>query len=295
MKFVIWAFPFDDTSGGGIALHLLCHRLNEMGHKAEIFVPSQAALFGKFSFKEAAADIWRRANGRKRKPAASPFNTPIARRGDAADAIVVYPEVVEGNPLRSNKVVRWLLHRPGNHTGKALYGPDDLFFFYQEAFNAPPPSAHSASRLTLTWINSCYQQTNTGERRGSCFLMRKGKGKQLVHDLGESTPIDALSHAEKAAVFNRTKYFFSYDLYTYYNVYAAICGCIPVVVPEAEISREQWLPDAEDRYGLAYGMDDVEWAIATRPQLLQRLQDGRREEDEMLAAFVEKCRTTFNA
>ena len=37
----------------------------------------------------------------------------IATRADLDDAVVVYPEIIPGNPLRGAPYLRWLLYKPG--------------------------------------------------------------------------------------------------------------------------------------------------------------------------------------
>ena len=63
----------------------------------------------------------------------------IAAREITEDDIVIYPEVVEGNPIRAKKVVRWLLNVPGgcgpSHGDK--FAPTDLIFCYLERFKYP--------------------------------------------------------------------------------------------------------------------------------------------------------------
>jgi hypothetical protein len=105
--------------------------------------------------------------------------------------------------------------------------------------------------------------------------------------------VDDVSHEERAAIFNRVEYVYSYDLYTMYSRYAAICGAVPVIIPEPDLPRDQWVPREEERYGLAYGVEEVPWAINTRDLLLQRLEEERRDEDRMLREFVESCRCRF--
>lgn len=291
MKFVVWAPPFDDASGGVIALHLLCHRLVEQGEDAYIWPAmshERRPLWRKLLFEFKA-----HLTGKYRRYRLGPFVTPIAARKMLRDAIVVYPEIVEGNPLGARHVVRWLLNKPGFFTDKTDYDENDLFFFYQDAFNDPQLNPHPDRLLRVTWINEAYRKYNEGARSGSCFLIKKGAGREIVHDLRDSIQIDALSHEEKARVFNETERFYSYDLYTMYSMYAALCGCDSVVVPDPQLSVEDWMPE-ESRYGIAYGEDQLAWAAATREILLNRLDERRQEEDRTVENFVRQCRIHFH-
>ena len=93
-KFIIYAPPFDENSGGNVLLHRLCDLLNKEGESAYIRLwdmpqPNNSGIYGS-------------------------FNTPLAKISDLSDnTIVVYPEVVSGNPLMAKNVVRWLLYHPG--------------------------------------------------------------------------------------------------------------------------------------------------------------------------------------
>lgn len=290
-KFIVWAYPFDDTVGGVIALHLLCRRLNELGETAMLWPAWRPALRGRHGPRGWLRWAWRRV--RWRASFNNPFGLPLARSRDLDGAVVVYPEVVAGDPLRADHTVRWLLHRPGFHTGKAEYGRDDLFFFYQEAFDDPAHNPDPTARLTLTWFIDAYRRTGAGPRRGTAYILRKGKGRPIRHDLAGSVLVDEMSHEERAAVFNRVERLYCYDLYTMYTVYAALCGCVPVVMPDPDLSKERWTPDERDRYGIAYGEADVPWALATRGLLEERLRSVRAEQDDMVRRFVAKCRDRF--
>jgi hypothetical protein len=219
-----------------------------------------------------------------------PFQNPVARPADLKHAVIVYPEIVSGNPLGGERVVRWLLHRPGHHTGEADYGSDDLFFHYQDGFQDP---AFPSTRLTLAWINEAYRDLGL-PRAGSAYLVRKGKGRPIVHNLENSVCVDEMSHQERALAFNRAEYFYTYDLYTMYSRYAAICGCVPIIIPDETVSREQWIPAEEERYGLAYGLEDVPWARETRGKMFERMKREEKEEVLMLTRFVTMCRARFS-
>ncbi len=288
-KFVIRAPTFSDTSGGEIALHLLCSRLRALGEEAYIWPARPDILYGWPSLRNMAYEArkWLRPYG------TGPFANPIARHRDLEDAIVVYPEYMTGNPLRASQVVRWLLNKPGAlNAGRTGYGPDDLFFFFQAAFDDPRFNSDPTNQLMLHWVNPIYRDEGLPNRQGTCHLMRKGEGRAIVHG-PDSIALDGLGHAEMAAIFNRTERFYCYDLYTFYTIYAALCGCIPIVVPDPTISKEQWIILPKDRYGVAYGEDDVAWAVATRPDLHRQLAAQHAREEDMLVAFVDKCMARF--
>lgn len=296
MKFIIFSPSFDDKEGGPISLHLLCHHLNLAGETAMLwpslprFMVLRWQLRKMFYVARTVFPAWRRGFS------TGPFPNPVTRkRADLDGAVVIYPEIVEGNPLRASRVVRWFLNKPGHFTGRTGFGGNDLMFFFQIAFDDPEFNPDPNNKLTLVWINELYRDEGHAERTGSCYLLRKGVGRALVHNVEDSILIDGLSHEEKAVVFNRTKYFYTYDQYTMYSLYAAICGCIPIIVPKPGMTKFDWAKKPEDRFGIAYGEEEIPWAIETRAALLQRLRDKQNEEDAMLASFIAKCRAHFEA
>ncbi|MDQ1397229.1 MAG: hypothetical protein QOG64_2488, partial [Acidimicrobiaceae bacterium] len=87
-RFVIVAPEFAAGSGGIVALHSLCDRLNRLGYDAAL-CPLQSEGAEEIEFR--GRDGWR---------------TPIATRADLDGAVVVYPEIIPGNPLDASRVVR---------------------------------------------------------------------------------------------------------------------------------------------------------------------------------------------
>jgi len=297
MKFIIAAPGYDDNAGGIVVLHQLCDRLNHLGHEAYLWPFFKPALDWTNPVKTLYLFFryFRKTikYGFKKNPK---LITPTASYQDLEDAIIVYPEVIVGNPLRAQNVVRWLLHKPGfNNGGKIDFGAGDLFFYYDKAFDDSRYNKYPDNQLhIISQRSDVYKITNHDKRHGSCYLLRKGYKREIVHDTTDSRLIDGLSHEETAQVFNEVEYCISYDTYTMYNVYAAMCGCIPIVIPEKGITKEEWQPNEENRYGIAYGFDDIEYAIQTRPLLLQYIEKQERESNDSVKHFVEKCKSYFN-
>lgn len=288
---IIFADRFDENNGGVIALHRLADLLNRAGHRALLWplrrpLPDPADRWGTLVRQWR----WHRRAWRKPYRSGPGFEAPVATAADLPGAIVVYPEIISGNPLRAERVVRWLLHKPGFHKGAYVYGPNDRYFFYQKAFDDPALNPDGDNLLRTLWVrDDVYRQVNTGPRHGTCYMLRKGAKRKIVHDLQDSVLVDKLSHTELAAVFNRVTACVSYDTYTMYSQYAALCGCDSIVVPEPDVSCDQWYPDPTDRHGMAYGFDDIEAARRTRPLLLPLLKARESAANDSVRTFVAKC------
>lgn len=294
--FIIFAPSFDENSGGVLVLHRLCDLLNRSGQRALLW-PSRHALFNPWRplhswHRWRMQRRWYRKHGFYNTFAG--FTTPIATPADLDGAIVVYPEKIDGNPLRARHVVRWLLHKPGFHTGRVNYGRNDRYFFFQHAFNDPALNPESDNLLRTVFVrDDVYRQTHSGERSGTCHILRKGAGRVMQHDAANSILIDGMSHQEAAAVFNRVKTCISYDPYTMYSQFAALCGCDSIVLPEEGMTPESWYPDPRDRYGVALGWSGLEEARRTAALLLPHLKQQEQEANASVQRFVDKCESYF--
>lgn len=282
-KFIIYAPSFDENIGGVIALHRLCHLLNECGATAYLhpFIPSFELAFHNIQEIGAYIKSIQYASSLDNFRVHSDFRTPVLKPSDGFvapdDCIVVYPEVVFGNPLRAKNVVRWLLHKPGFHTGKIFYGQDEIFYRYAD-FGDDSYSLHGSVNsdliLRIQYIPvALYLSAASAppeERKNVAYCVRKGRGRAAAHDLENSILIDGKSHVEIAAILAKTHTFISYDLYTHYSYFAAIAGCNSIVIPETGLSETEWKPQVEDRFGLAYGYDRIDFARATRDRAIER-------------------------
>ena len=298
-KYIIWSPPYHESGGGAIALHRLCHLINQCGREAYLYpeVPSfdlhlhNAAQVGVYlkEIYEATNLANYRINGEFRTPVLPPNENFVP----AHDCIVIYPEVTFGNPLRAKNVVRWLLHHPGYHSGKVYYGSGEIYYKYADYFAGgfTFPGSEIADVVLRIQYTPCdlYRERDEErkpERRGTAYCIKKGKGRAMVHDTDHSILIDGKSHQEIAAIFKSVKQFVSYDAHTLYSSLAAISGCESVVVPLEGVTKEQWRPSVEDRYGIADGFDDVEFALTTRHLALERQMALDRDSERNARAFL---------
>lgn len=296
LKFIIYTPRYDELAGGSIVLHKLCDKLNKMGHTALVWPMGKPRFDWKSTHRfvfDAALHFCTRLY-RPKFGTRVGYQTPVARPQDVDDAIVIYPEIVSGNPLNAERYVRWFLHRPGFHFRKFRYRRGDLFFYYQEAFNKGAAGMICGGRLVLVeYFRDIYKMVNDGPRTKVCHMVRKGSKRDDLPDLSQAWVIDGLSHAETAAAFNECKVCYFYDSHTLYTTYAVLCGCIPVIVPEGGQPKELWVPEVELRYGIAYGIGECDYALATRDLLLARLNDVEAQNDRSIAHFVNTVRRFF--
>ena len=100
--FLIWAPRYSHRSSGVRALYRLCHHLNARGFSAAI-----------------------KGSGHPPKSWITPFYS-----GSASHSIVIYPEVVTGNPLKAQKIIRWVMNDPGLLGGDVSYPSGEMVFVY---------------------------------------------------------------------------------------------------------------------------------------------------------------------
>jgi hypothetical protein len=197
-------------------------------------------------------------------------------------SIVVYPEIVFGNPFKAPNVVRWLLFHNRYKNQPQAYDKSDMFIAYSDFFNDSELNP-LGYRITFSFFDkNLYKQYNFGERKGNCYILRKGKGRtDLPNEFDGPVFDDNMTQEELVRIFNEHKYCYSYDTKTFYTKIAAVCGCIPIVVEEKVKSVNDYHSATEDsHYGVAYGntQEQIEYAISTREKMIELLDYDQKNE-----------------
>jgi hypothetical protein len=303
-KYIIFSPKYSETSGGIICLHYLAHLINQVGGEAYLCPIFENFEISKINFRRAfvktlyskLTDRFRTYKLNKNFFSKVLENLKLIRNND--DFIVIYPEITLGNPLAAKNVVRWLLHNPGEHTGKVYYGSGELHVKYHNGFADfhYPGATLARHNLYISYFPLHLYNTNNipSERFGTAYCLRKGRHRKNKHHLEGAILIDGMSHEEVARVLKRVKTFISYDLYTAYSVFAVLCGCDSVVIPEDGITKEDWFPDEFNRYGVAYGFDEIESARSTRNALIRRIHDDNQKNEERVRDFMKEAENFFD-
>ncbi|MFC6806048.1 glycosyltransferase [Methylophaga thalassica] len=182
--------------------------------------------------------------------------------------IMVYPEVVRGNPLCMPFVVRWWLNKPGYVGGDENLSANELFFTYSQGF---VPEGMDVDLLNIPLINnSLFHNENNPhdkQRRGACYYAHKylAKGGVLTDHAKDAISLCqdvSLSHQQIADILRRSEVLYCYEPTSMIGE-ALLCGC-PVIMVDSEFLRNN-MRDPIHGPGIAYssGTDALEQAKAT--------------------------------
>jgi hypothetical protein len=273
INFIVYApYPFSDRWGGVIAQHTLSNTLAELGENAYIYAES--------TFQGNKAQL---------------IHPSVELSYDPDNTVVIYPEAVkdDGNPLNSKYVVRWLLYTPGIWT-PGIFPDTDLIFSYIDYYDVDKYNVRGPLTVLNPKLDIFYNKNL--DRSGECYIIKKGKHKVLDKHSPNSINIDEyISDDYLVNLFNRKEYFVSYDTFTYHIQQAALCGCIPIVIPDAGVSKEEFIRRSPaNTYGVAYGLDDIEYAKSTLHLVKPLLQDFQNKGVETVKNFIEYCYKHLN-
>jgi hypothetical protein len=231
LKIILVVPPYIEHSNGIKSLHKIAHTINMVGGDARLIFLYGGIVCGG---KEWTNPLW---------------NTPRLCEGDkhlTQTEIVVYPEIISGNPLCASKVVRYLGNKDGLLTGKKMNAkPRDFLLAHSKVIE---PNAHcvlfnagfnpifsrrdilpsSERNLDATYIGKGYLYGECSVRRDTILIERQWPSGQ----------------EQLAYLLRLTRYFYTWDSWTATNVEAALCGAIPIFLryepwTEAEIDGSE--------------------------------------------------------
>jgi len=254
---------YSRASAGHRAFHLLIHWLNKLGEHA-FLVPNLAE----------PVDVWTNPD----------LLTPILTRQALEHhqqsnvlPIVVYPEVLTGNPLQADVVVRYLANFPGALGGPTEFDASDVLFSYSSLIASRvgfPDNVLMPPVIDTGIFNPGPQPL---DRRGCCAYF----GKYV--DYYKATPFGLPDNcaiitrtsptpAQMADIFRRSEALYCFED-TAVALEATLCGCPVICMPNEHFKRliagEELGTD-----GLAWGdtPDEVARARATVGNVFGRYQ-----------------------
>ncbi len=228
---------------------------------------------------------------------------------DLSDYVAIYPEVTTRNPLKSKRVVRWLLHYPGFHNWKvpSKWNPDsELYFAYADWIAEGTQKKYGfeiANRLTTIYNNfDVFKNYNDPERSGSCYITRKGNAgyRDPLPDGAVSVEAETLSDDAFTIlpkIFNKYENLYSYDEDTYLLVLAALCGCNSIIISRSKKNEEEYFSSRSPVWsaGIAYGADKINHAKETKHLVKERLEELEKDSLNTVRAFVNITKNVYSS
>jgi len=150
--------------------------------------------------------------------AASTREYPI---DEFSEDIVIYPEVVTGNPLKAKRVVRYILNIPGKLAGTRHYAKNELLI----AYNADLMTFSNGKILQVPSIEPFFYCDDTVKNIDAVYI---GRGKDLhLHPQNcvYITKNFPATRKEVAQFLRSVKMLYTYDSFTVIIHEAILCGC----------------------------------------------------------------------
>lgn len=165
----------------------------------------------------------------------------IHTHADPGDRIVVYPDVVSGNPLGSERVVRWMLYYPDGHGVPTDVGVDELVFAWVDPFWPGAPILK-----VEIFEHELFNDVGVGERTHDSYYRGKGHEDEFPCPDGAKriTRVWPRTRPEVAAMLRSTRTLYTADRNTSLSTEALMCGC-RVVNPDGELTVPDCPSDAE--------------------------------------------------
>lgn len=271
-------------SAGVRVLHLLAHLLVKRGQQAFLLSP---ALNPKWCAPQLTEEVVNAHNEAGRTP------------------IVIYPEVVHGNPLGAGCVVRYLLNYPGYFGGPEKFPDGDLLVWYSK--NMRDRTGDNNPVLGPPFIDtSVFFPSEIGARRnGACFYagrykaLHKGTllpitdGAVEIHSGASSS---AQTQEEIAELFRTCEVFYTYES-TGLAFEAMLCGCPVIYIPNDHLRREEFcIPDDWGDTGICWGLNpaDIEHAKRTVQEASAKFERWIANSMAQLTKFIATTQSLSN-
>jgi hypothetical protein len=131
--------------------------------------------------------------------------------------------------------------------------------------------------LSLLYIYPNIKNYNQ-DRSGYCYTLRKSHIHVNINYIHPNNSIEIKrdnTQDDYIKIFNKCKYFISYDPLTFLNIISCLCGCISIIYPIEGLSKKEWIKitalnnylednNINEIYGIAYGNDQSELDYASR-------------------------------
>ena len=270
-RFLIAAPPYNHHAAGIVVLHELCDTLVRLGYDAYIifFHSGKSPNFSCGWSSDPSLHGPGLLKGQLPDSGLDVFASELLKEG-----IVIYPEVIVGNPLGASQVVRYFLNKDGGLSGlPTQYLPTDYKLAFSKVFFPDADgflfkllvSPHFHSRNVPLALSRHLDTTYVG--KGSLYSETfRIKNSILV------TKFWPEDKEQLGLILRNTRYFYTWDSVSSTNIDAVLCGAVPVVM--------QWMQSTPAE------LDGTE--MGPFPYCLAHIDGGEVSIEFIESEFIEK-------
>jgi hypothetical protein len=156
-------------------------------------------------------------------------------------AIVIYPEIISGNPLNAQMVVRYFLNGEGIIKKGLKVNADlrDFILAWSELYHSKPDFV-----LSYDFIQNFYAEASSlSEREIDCTYIGKGEKYLKCHVIPGTFEITRSQPAVKSEyldLLKKTRYIYMWDSVTAVYSDAVLCGALPVMMTYAPFGKAKF-------------------------------------------------------
>lgn len=243
--FIICTPPYARNSAGIVILHELGKTISNLNYSVTFvfFDPSNSKWFLSTEPSHYAPNMQDRISK-------SLSQMEVSLQHALNEGIIIYPEIVSGNPLGARRIVRYFLNKDAAITGVITdTRPNDYILAYSCSF-------HDKPNLTLfkPVHDPCFNTENTRpaiERTLSLTYFGKAKYTEPLPVISGSVLISKswpqTSH-ELASLLKSSKYLFTWDHVTSLMIDALYCGTHVVLMKEHVSSKSRLLESKKNDF-----------------------------------------------
>lgn len=257
-KYIIYAPEYCHRSNGVKVLYKLSEELNKRGYDAYIYAP-HAEDDTRFKY----------------------INPNKITKNMRENDIIIYPEMVFGNPLEFQNVVRWILYYPGVNGGSTSYSDYEVLFTFSKDF-------FDASLLYIPTIDlSIYCDNGTPKMIDCVFIYKGGKWKDIpeLDNLTTITNLYPEKQEDLVKLLQKTNTLYSYDDCSALLEEAALCGC------KVKIIRKDGYEDFIPRYNSKQAEENSKNDIENFIKITQKM--NYKGQIEKISLFEKSITTLY--
>lgn len=213
--------------------------------------------------------------------------------------VVIYPQIVKGNPTKIPNVARWFLYHSDEETENTYNENDDYFNF--GTFN----TFRKKSEKKLTVFNyyfNIFENQKKKRKKRFCHLMHKHtppNGEKIFEtlsseDLGNWKSLGCQDYLKEK--FNQAEFFLTYDQKSFFPIAAGLCGTKTIILnPDVNLTPTEYRQQNPiQMFGVAYGWEDLDWAEKTIDLVPKYIQNLEIIDDKTVDNFIKHWYSKLN-